>query len=235
MSLNVSRIIQKQLTDSQYFRTANEKNIIVVHHTAGNANPFNVIDGWQKSRTRVATAFLISGKPRKETDGFKDGDIVQAFSSKYYAYHLGLKTNKNVPITKSSIGIEICNWGWLTKKEDGKYYTYVNSVVPEEEVIELEEKFKGYKYWHKYSDAQLLSLRDLLIYLCDKYDISKKYQGDEIFDLNERALNGDSGIWTHVSYREDKFDCPPQPSLKRILSTLEAPSGISQKVPVSTL
>jgi N-acetyl-anhydromuramyl-L-alanine amidase AmpD len=222
--LNISKIIQRNLPESNYFKVACDKKIICVHHTAGNSNPLAVVDDWKNRTDHVATAFIIGGKPKAGDKTFVDGDIVQAFSSKYYAYHLGLKTNMNVPIAKSSIGIELCNFGWLTKKADGKYYTYVNSVVPAEEVIELDKEYRGYKYWHKYTDGQLLSLRDLLIYLCDKYNIPKKYQGDEIFDLNQRALNGESGIWSHTSFRSDKFDISPQPSIKRILSTLEASS-----------
>ena len=54
-------------------------------------------------------------------------------------------------LDRTSIGIELCAWGGLTKKGD-KFYNYVNGVVPQSEVAELQTEFKGYKYYHKYND-----------------------------------------------------------------------------------
>jgi hypothetical protein len=58
-------------------------------------------------------------------------------------YHLGLSNAhfKNEGLSyrnldKTSIGIEIIGWGWVTKK-GGKFLTYVNSEVDPDEVITL--------------------------------------------------------------------------------------------------
>ena len=85
----------------------------------------------------------------------------------------------NIPyqsLDKISIGIEICNWGQLTLKKDGKFYNYVNREVTD--VIKLDKPFKGYSYWHNYTDSQITSLKALLLHLKGKYNIDLKYNDD---------------------------------------------------------
>jgi N-acetyl-anhydromuramyl-L-alanine amidase AmpD len=230
MSLDVSKIIQHNLDSNFYYPIEVAKSLIVCHHTAGGSDPFIVVDGWKTRTDKVATAFVIGGKPTNANSKWKDGDIIQAFSSKYWANHLGLKTSHftafGLPykqLNDCSIAIEVCNFGYLTKDLQGNFRTYVNSIVPANEVIELDKEYRGYKFWHKYTDAQLLSLRDLLMYLCDKYNIPKDYNAN-LFEVNKDALSGKSGIFTHTSYRPDKWDMSPQPSLIRILQTLKVNS-----------
>ena len=52
--------------------------------------------------------------------------------------------------------------------------TYVNTPVPEDQVVELEKPFRGYKFYHKYTDAQIASVRELLIFLGNKFGINLK-------------------------------------------------------------
>lgn len=227
MSLDVSKLIQVNLTDNQYCREEFPKNQIYLHHTAGNPSAVNTVKYWQQDATRVATAFVISGKVKQpNSNNEKDGDIIQCFGSKWWAYHLGLKQEMfnsfglpYKPLDKFSIGIEICNWGQLTKGADGIFRNYVNGIVPDNEVTELETPFKGYKYFHSYTDAQINATKELVIYLCDKFNISKSYN-DDIFDLSKRAFNGDNGIFTHNSVRKDKVDIYPCPRIINMLKSL---------------
>lgn len=212
--LNIKKSL---LSPDQYFQEEKKKTIIVLHHTAGGPNPLNVIHGWGYNPERVATSYIIAGKP-DATNSYKEGDIFQCFEDKYWAYHLGLKTVNNTYLNQISIGIEICNWGQLLLK-DGKYLNYINKEVPAEDVIILQEPYRGFKYYHKYSDAQLESVRLLINDICDRYNISKNYN-DNMFDVNTTALNGEGGIYSHVSYRTDKNDCSPQPNLIGILKGL---------------
>jgi len=43
-----------------------------------------------------------------------------------------------------------------------------------------------------------------------------------MWDVSQRALSGEPGIWTHVSYRQKpgKTDCHPQPELIEMLKTI---------------
>ncbi|MFN5416011.1 MAG: N-acetylmuramoyl-L-alanine amidase [Flavobacteriia bacterium] len=197
------------LKDNQYFKEKQFKNQIVIHHTAGSGNAENVIHGWNFNVEKIGTAFVIDSK----------GKVFKAFEPEYWAYHLGLKSGNNLSLNKGSIGIEICNWGQLIKKGE-KYYNYINKEVPENEVIQLPNKFRGFEYYHKYNDAQLTSLRSLLLELCAKFGINKDYQSD-MWDISANALLGKNGIYTHVSYRSDKNDCSPQFNLIELLKNLK--------------
>lgn len=224
MALDTSKIKQLPLKETEYFKEIFNKTQIVLHHTAGNASAVNTVNAWNNdTRGRIATFCAISGAGATNT---KDGEIVQAFSSKYWAYHLGIKGEvfaarglKHRILDKTSIGIEICNWGPLDP-EDGKFITYVGTEVKPADVCTLEEPYKGFKYWHKYTDAQINSLVDLLKYLSEAYNIPLKYNYDRLFTVNNEALTGVPGVYTHNSYRKDKTDIYPDPRIILALKTL---------------
>jgi N-acetyl-anhydromuramyl-L-alanine amidase AmpD len=198
---------EKILNNDQYFREKTFKNQIVLHHTAGGSNAENVIHGWNFNPERIGTAFIIDNK----------GEVFKAFDPEFWAYHLGLKTAENGKLNKASIGIEVCNWGQLIKKQD-KYFNYLNKEVPESEVVQI-KKFRGFEFYHKYNDAQIESLRKLILELCAKFEIKKNYNSD-MWDISQNALTGVNGIYTHVSYRTDKNDMSPQINLIEMLKSL---------------
>jgi N-acetyl-anhydromuramyl-L-alanine amidase AmpD len=215
MELDIAKIVQSRLSDDQYFQEINEKKQIYLHHTAGGGNAVSVAKYFQQKEGRVATAFVIGDK----------GTIVQLFSSKHWAYHLGLKPEvfAEMGVTyrsldKISIGIEICNYGPLTKR-NGYYYNYVGGKVDYTQVTILDKKYKGHIYWQKYTDEQIESTRQLLVYLCDTYGISKEYN-ESIFDIDKRALKSENGIFTHNSVRHDKSDIYPCPRMIEMLKNL---------------
>jgi len=224
MALDISKIKQVPLKESQYIKEETPKTQIVLHHTAGNASGVNTISMWDTDdRGRIATCVTISGPGAK---GTHDGEICQAFSSKYWAYHLGIKPEvfKAYKISYQSldriaIGIEICNWGPLSFK-DGKYYTYVNREIPADQVTKLDTPYKGHLFYHKYSDAQIQSVKDLLLYWKDIYQINLTYNYDQMFTVNTKALKGENGLYSHNSYRKDKSDIYPCPRMIAMLKTL---------------
>ena len=87
------------VSPSQYYTVEYPKSEIYLHHTAGNSNGFNVFKDWETNPERIATCMTICGKSK--TNEFKDGQIVQGYGSKLWAYHLGLKestfTNFKLP------------------------------------------------------------------------------------------------------------------------------------------
>lgn len=217
-------ITQYPIPQEQYIFEETSKKQIFLHHTAGNQDPYGVYKDWNNNPERIATCVVIGGKPKK-TDIHIDGQIIQGYSSKYWAYHLGLKEstfhNFNLPyksLDKYAIGLEICSWGQLTYKNN-KFYNFIGKAVANEEVIELDTPFRGYKYFHNYTDAQIQSVKELLLYWKNKYNIPLTYNKD-IFDVNARALKGESGVFTHCSVRYDKVDIYPHPKLIEMLKTL---------------
>lgn len=226
----VQEITWSPLPAGQFFAEETKKEMIFVHHTASSPSPYGVLAWWASNAERVGTSFIISGKPQAGNSRYKDGEIVQAFSSKHWGYHLGLKKAHLVQggktsewLNKHSIGIEICNWGQLTLR-NGRFCTYAHtearpSVVAESDVLELDAPYRGFKYYQRYTDAQIEQTRKLLLYLGQTWDIPTKYAGDEIFNIDRRALMGIPSIYTHTSVRPDKNDCFPQKELIQMLAS----------------
>lgn len=222
--LDLSKINFVGMDDNEYIRVETEKQQIYLHHTAGNSSGVRCIQHWNNDkRGRVATCIVISGKDAKMS---KDGEICQAYSSKYWAYHLGVKSDifkaYGVPyklLDKNSIGIEICNWGYLTER-DGKFYNYVNGEVPKDEVTILDKAYKGKTYWHRYTDAQIESVRQLLVFWNERYGISITYNECDFWEVSKRALRGENGTFTHNSVRPDKLDIYPCPRMIKMFKKL---------------
>jgi hypothetical protein len=214
-------LVQVDFPTTQYLREEHPKRQIYLHHTAGNSSGANVFKWWASNPERVATCVAIAGPG--SADG--DGKIVQGFGSKYWAYHLGVKRNVfdafGVPFTnldKNSIGIEICNWGQLSYT-GGKFYNYVGGEVSADQVIKLDVPYKRHIYFHNYSDAQIQSVKDLLLLWKDRYGIPLTYKED-IWTVTQRALRGEAGVFTHNSVRTDKVDVYPHPKLIAMLKSL---------------
>jgi hypothetical protein len=209
---------------NQYFQEEHKKTQIYLHHTAGNPNPYAVYQYWATTKDRVATCVTIGGKP-DSSNTWDDGLIVQGYTSKHWGYHLGLQgdTFKRAGVKfqwldKISIGVEVCNWGQITYK-NGKYYTYVNREIASDQVQELIEPYKGHKLWHKYTDAQIESVRQLLVLWNKRYSIPINYNPD-IWSISKRALSGEPGVYTHNSVRRDKSDIYPCPKMIAMLKSL---------------
>lgn len=223
--LDLKKIKQVPLSSGQYIDEEVKKVQIVLHHTAGNSSAPATIKMWDTDdRGKIATCIVISGKGLSK-DTF-DGEICQAFSSKKWGYHLGLKQDifrsKGVAyksIDPIAIGIEICNWGPLDKVGD-KYYNYVDREVSVDQVCVLSAPYKGHLYYHAYTDAQIESVRQLLVYWSKIHGIDLTYNED-IWGISVRALKGENGVFTHNSYRKDKSDVSPQPKLIAMLKALK--------------
>lgn len=212
-------LIQTEFPSTQYLKEEYPKKQIYLHHTAGNPDGFGTFNWWASNPERVATCVAISGP------GAVDGQIVQGYSSKYWAYHLGIKRSvfdsRGLPfinLDKISIGIEICNWGQLSYT-NGKYYNYVGREVPAKDVIKLDVPYKQYIYFHNYSDAQINSVKELLLLWKERYNIPLKYNED-IWTVTPRALKGEPGVYTHNSVRFDKIDIYPHPKMIEMLKSL---------------
>lgn len=223
-----SKIKDYKLKPGQFINSINKKTLIFIHHTAGWNNPYAVIDDWNlDSRGQIGTHYVIGG-PSIKGDLKYDGEVVKCIDEKHHAYHLG----GNIPskLTTESISIELCNFGQLTSK-NGKYFTYTGAECPKNQVIELPKSFRGFKFWHKYSAAQLLALKELLIDIGKRnnIDIKKglpallKTQDSWLaLELNPNLCKGidTAGVWSHTNVRSDKVDVAPQPEIIQMLKNL---------------
>lgn len=236
------KIVELKLSEGEYYKEEIKKTTIYLHQTAGGNRPDFTIQGWNADRNAtggrlaVATSYVIGGLSTTvgkdgKYDSSYDGVIYCAFEDKYWAHHLGTKLPNNSQLNKQSIGIEICNYGPLTKTADGKFINYVNKEVPADMVVELPIAFKGFKYYHKYTDKQIQAVKELLIDISLRHKIDLKKGMQEIllkypstpqmsWDISSAATSGKPGLFTHVNVRKDKFDCFPQESLISMIISL---------------
>lgn len=206
------------LPKGQFIETAAKKVAIVLHHTAGGHHPKWTIDAWARDPQRIATAYVIGGISTTDNSSAYDGMICEAFNPKWYAFHLGVKGSPF--LDQITIGIEICNYGWL-RFANGVFYNYVNKPVPSSQVYDLGAEWRGYRYWHAYTDTQLNATRELLLSLSATFGINvRKKWTSQSFDISKDALRGQPGLWTHGNYRRDKTDCSPQKPLIDMLNSL---------------
>jgi N-acetyl-anhydromuramyl-L-alanine amidase AmpD len=218
--LNLNEIINVDFPDDQYFREQTNKKQIVIHHTVSGQGVDGDIAWWRSTVDRIGTAIIIGW----------DGKIYQCFSSKYWAHHLGCKTANNKALNKGAIGIEIDAWGGLIRKnklwypakwnKDLKKFVANTKVKPIKNVQEYKQKYRGFYGFEKYTDAQIEAVRQLLVFWGEKYNIPLTYNND-MWDVSTKALSGQAGVWTHVSFRTDKSDCHPQPELIQMLKSLK--------------
>jgi len=216
-SIESSRnIVQELLPANQYVGEHTSKNAIVLHHTAGGSADSSIA-WWKQSSDRVGTHFIID----------RDGTVKQVVPLTDWIYHLYVASKGNkIPARfkrigstydKHTIGIELASYGPLTQK-DGKFYNVYNKEVLA--VEKLDKGHKGYIYYEAYTPAQIKSLKVLLESLMNVFGIPRQDHIEKIFDINDDALQQRPGIYTHVSYRTDKFDCYPSKALIEMLKSL---------------
>jgi len=242
--LEASLFKAHHLPKNEYAFGEGDYQWICLHHTAGWNNPYSTIDSWGRdSRGIVATEFVVGGQKVTDGDSKYDGEILQAFPEGGYGWHLGIGNNF---MHRNTIGIELNNFGFLTKggffsRVDGKkvfvnrkkdhFYTYVGTEISpnSSQVVELDKEFRGFKFWHKYSDEQIKKTFDLLKYLSERDGIDVrdglpkliKEKGIEAFDIVDRRMcENQKGLWSHTNYTTAKTDVFPQQEMIDMLLSL---------------
>ncbi len=200
-----------------------QNDYVFLHHTAGWNNPYAVVDAWASDKNgKVGAEFVIGGVNIKNGDAKYDGEVVQAFPEGNRAAHLG--NTGNPYMTKHSVGIEMCNFGYIVNNK-----TYTGQKCDDKYICTLNEKFRGYDKYQKYTDAQLWSLNKLLLYVAARDNINIREglvkwidkEGIKAFEYHEEAFYGKvKGLLTHANVRKDKFDVFPQPELIDMLKML---------------
>jgi len=232
-------INQHYLPKGEYKQGPVLPEYLFIHHTAGRENPYNTIDSWGRdTRGAVATEFVIGGQSIDGKKNTHDGEIVQSFPEGGYGWHLGKNGSQHMHI--HSVGIEVNNFAYLTKggyMKDGvwvnklpeSYYTYAGVIADKSQIVKLDKPFRGHSTWHRYSDLQIESLREIIILVGERDGIDVRMglptwirdRGVDAFEWNEEAYYGKvKGLLTHSNTRKDKSDMFPQPELVDMLLSL---------------
>jgi N-acetyl-anhydromuramyl-L-alanine amidase AmpD len=230
------------LTEDAYFSNPTPKKWIFLHHTRGWENPYRVIDSWASNPVRkVATEFVVGGQNIENTTSQHDGKILQAFPSGRRGWHLGIGNNA---MHRESVGIELCSFGELTKGhitktqsgvkrtiqlDPNKVYTFTGREVHPKQIVSTSETFRGFDYFHKYSDLQILALKQLLFFIAkrDNIDIRSglpaliRKEGSKAFAKLDRTIcQNEPGIWSHSNLQSFKRDVAPQENLIQMLTEI---------------
>ena len=221
-SVNIT-INQKFMDKDEYLVGPTKKEYLFLHHTAGGNDPYAVVKMWNNdTRGRIGTEFVLGGQSLFTGNDIYDGTIVQSFPEGSYGWHLG--DNGSEYMHSHSVGIEVCNFGPI---KDGK--TYTGQLANPLQVVELKEPFRRHKFYHRYSDKQLSTLKEFILFIAnrDNIDIHKglieeiKKKGAGGFEFNSDAYYGKvKGMWTHTNTRKDKSDMFPQQELIDMLLSL---------------
>jgi len=211
------------LPKGEYLEGPSKKEYCFLHHTAGWNNPYKTVRNWgNDTRGRIATEFVLGGQKLTNGNADYDGVMVQCMPEGAYGWHLG--KNGSQYMHKHSVGIEVNNFGYL---KNGK--AYQGSTAHESQIVELTEPFRGYKEWHRYSDAQIEALDKWIRWIGERDGIDiraglpalVKEHGAAAFEFNADAYYGKvKGLWTHTNTRKDKTDMFPQQELLDLLVSL---------------
>lgn len=194
----------KGVTD-YYYKTEETKSLIVLHFTVGFLR--GDLASLTEQDVHMSTPYVIG----------RNGTVYELFDPRYWSYHLGRSAvGGNGLNSKRSIAIELSNIGPLTRQNGDLFSIYDRkycSVDEEEFYVKLETPFRKYTYFSTFTEKQYDSLRELLAYLCARFNIpheilpeNKRYR---LFSSKTEAQTYE-GICSHVNYRAyGKVDIGP--------------------------
>ena len=220
------------LTAGNYVSEVVGKIGVCIHHTVSDGNPESVVHQWNvDSRGAVGTHFVI-GRKMDNGNTEHDGKIIQCMDLEtQWAYHLatnrmGFSSTHNRNANKYYVGIELCSWGCLDKR-GGKYYILgTDREIPAEEVEVLDDPWRTYKYWHKYTLNQMHALRSLLLALNGQAGLnldSRPYDPPvnwQWFNLDWEAMAMRRKITIHSNFEYGKYDACPSTEMAAMLRSL---------------
>jgi N-acetylmuramoyl-L-alanine amidase len=147
--------ITKVATPSFGGKFLQSPSLIVIHWTAGSSIE-SALNSWQKlakAGKKVSAHFLID----------REGLVVEAVPPDHIAFHAGRSNFEGRESCNDfSIGIELVNWGPLTKRANTtvSFFNWVGGLVDKRQVASVAEGL-----FHAYSDRQMIALISLIEHL----------------------------------------------------------------------
>jgi hypothetical protein len=181
-----------QLTENNYHTEVYDKKQILI----GNTNRRGMLH-------YASWIYRLNGK-NKKTAAFtvtKEGVIYQHYDPKYYSNFLGQESDK------ITIPIVLENLGWFRKDSiNNKYVDWLGNYHVKQVEEVLMKRWRNHLYWDIYTEEQLTSLKELIIQLCDTYNIDKKSIGCNVFNEDVDLFNG---ITFRSNYYQELTDVNP--------------------------
>jgi N-acetylmuramoyl-L-alanine amidase len=213
-TLKITDCVRQNGDKSYYYEEETSKKKIVLHFTMGYLKG----DIATLTKGHVSVPFVIG----------RNGIVYNLFASKYWSYHLGPSAmGGNTAMSKECIGIEISNIGPLKKIGNNLVTTYSDSDIyctlnQTQYYTKLVNKYRGFEYYAKFTDAQYLSTIKLIKFLCAKYNLPKTFvtEAKRFNTLTAEEFTNFKGIVSHVNCRTDKVDIGPAFDWNRIKSDI---------------
>lgn len=146
--------------------------LLVMHYTASGG-------------TAEGDAVHFSNQPRSGVSAHitlgRDGEMVQSVPFTHIAHHAGRSSWRGQSnCNHFSIGIEIDNWGILTRREDGTYRSWTGTKIDPAHVIKAAHKNGGPEaYWETYPLHQLTVLEELTKEIIKTYPSIREIVGHD--------------------------------------------------------
>lgn len=165
--------------------------IVIGHNSRKDMRHYN---GWLKR---------LNGNYKK-TSSFTidlDGKVYQHFDPNYYSDFLEVEQDK------SNISILLVNPGWLDLDTNYNIYRdWLGHTYSKKIDNIINKNWRNHDIWVKYTDEQYESLKDLIIDLCDRFNIKKECIGNNVYDENVDIYNG---ITFRSNYSQEIKDVSP--------------------------
>ncbi len=185
------------LKETNYYKEVYQKTQIVVGHS-----------GRKKMRHFESWINRRNGKYKK-TAPFTidiDGTIYQHYDPKYYSNFLGCEQDRcNIPIV-------LVNQGWLKLNHMNVYVDWLGHIYSKN-IEPLEKNWRDYKYWAKYTEKQFISLKKLIDYLCQEFNIKRDVISSNVYNENVDLFKG---VTFRSNYYRGLTDVSPAFEIEKI-------------------
>lgn len=147
---------------------------IVLHYTAGPAKPS--INTLTNPKVKASAHLVVD----------IDGSVTQLVPFNLISWHAGRSSHGGrTGLNKYSIGIEMVNWGMLTKKGD-KFYTWTGHLIDRVDVIKDTHRNQTKPgYWHAYTVEQMRAVEKLCRLFINEYRIKHILGHEEIAPIRK--------------------------------------------------
>lgn len=162
----------------------------------------------------------ITGLKHRRNGGYKklphyvisrEGEILQVIPPTTYSQYL-----ETASLNKRTIIISLENLGWLKKNPlQGGYINWIGNIYKDKV---YERKWRGYFFWQPYTDQQMESLTQLIVKLCEDFNIPKTAIGHNVkIDKVENF----SGIATYSNYFKERTDLSPAFNFEKLVKNID--------------
>lgn len=142
---------------------------VIIHYTAGPYKP--ALNTLTNPRVRASAHVIVD----------RDGSITQLVPFDTEAWHAGSsKWGNRTGLNKYSLGIEIVNSGPLTKSGNVFRSWFGSAYNPTDVIKGVHRNESEPKYWHVYTEEQIMAVTDLCRLYMDEYDIKHILGHEEI-------------------------------------------------------